>query len=121
MTVPVTDWNHYGVLSHQKSPIPELDQALSADDWLKRINSTLEHAAAGESTLTYEQVLAKLRELAPGATASAISPTVVISERITHGYKVRSSYAPISEEERKARQAITLQAIAQALAQLRSH
>jgi hypothetical protein len=99
-------------------PFPEINQALSADDWLKRINSTLEHAAAGESTLTLEQVLTKLRELAPGAT---VPSTPVVSERMTHGYKVRRSYAQISEEERKARKAITLQAIAQALAQLRSH
>jgi hypothetical protein len=96
-----------------------MDQALSAEDWLSRIEETLKAVAAGDATLTPEQLIAKLRELAPGATASASSPTAVVSERITRGYKVRRSYAPITEEERKAKEAVTVQAIAHALKKLR--
>jgi hypothetical protein len=102
-------------------PIPAIEQALSADDWLVRIDDALKRASAGGTTLTPEQLLAKLRELTPAATSSTDSPTVVVSERITHGYKVRRSIAMLTEEERKTRQALTVQAIAQALASMRAH
>jgi predicted transcriptional regulator len=98
--------------------IPAIEQELSANDWLKGIDEALKSAAAGGRTLTPEQLLAKLRELAP---KTDVPSTSIVPERIIRGYKVRRSYAGITHEERKARQAITVQAIAQALAQLRSH
>lgn len=109
-------------MSTSHSPqIPAIEQALSADDWLVRIDDALKSASARGMPLTPEQLLAKLREIAGDTTVSTDLPTVVVSERITRGYKVRRCYAQICEEERKARQSITIQAIAQALAQLRSH
>jgi hypothetical protein len=97
-----------------KTPIAE---ELSADDWKKQVEQLLRSVRA--DSLTPEQVMAKLRELAPGATVSADSPTVVVSERTTRGYKVRRSLALLTEEQRKARQAITLEAMAQALKEVR--
>jgi hypothetical protein len=99
-----------------KPPPNGANQALAADDWLKQVEAILKSARA--ESLTPEQLMAKLRELPSNSTSPVTSPAIV-SERVTRGYKVRRSVALLTEEEHKARQAVTLQAVAQALKELR--
>jgi hypothetical protein len=80
-------------------PVPK-DNALSSDERRKRI----------------QELKAELSELA-GVPSDPAAP--IVSERTTRGYRVRCSVPVLTEEERKARQAVTLEALAQALKELR--
>jgi hypothetical protein len=102
--------------SHPKRSVAPGGPALLANDWKKRVEALLK--SAHDEGLTAEQVMARLQELAPAPFAPSDLPTI-ISERTTRGYKVRRSAPLLTEEDRNARQAITVQAMAQALKELR--